>query len=68
MRTFTLRAYRADGSCRTANFLAEDDKRALIAGAMVVMSKAYPMREPWASGKIELINDLGVILAEMGAH
>lgn len=68
MRVFTLRAYEGNGRYKTTTFLAEDDKRALIAGAIVVMRKAYPMREPWSSGKVELINDIGVVLAEMGAH
>lgn len=68
MRTFVLRAYRANGSYASTTFLAEDDKRALIAGGIVVMGKAYPNVEPWANGKIDLINDMGVVLAEMGAR
>lgn len=68
MRTFTLRAYRANGTYATTTFLAEDDRRALIAGGIVVVRKAFPDREPWANGRIELINDMGVVLEEMGAR
>jgi len=67
MRSFTLRAKRANGTYSTRVFLSSSDKEAIVSGAFMVMRLAYPNREPWANGQIELVNDLGVIIAEMGA-
>lgn len=67
MRTFTLRAYRANGTYATELFFADNDRDAIACGALTVMRKAYPNVEPWANGRIELINDMGVVLEEMGA-
>jgi hypothetical protein len=67
MRTFTLRAHWGNGNYKTHLFGAENDRDAVATGAMVVMQLAYPNREPWASGHIQLINDMGVILQEMQA-
>jgi len=51
---------------RIHSFEAENDRDALGVAAWRVMSLAYPNREPWANGRIELVNEMGVVLAEMG--
>jgi hypothetical protein len=64
MREFVLTA-RNDTDSREWKFQSENDRTALVDATMYVMEFAYPNQEPWANGHIELINDLGVVLAEM---
>lgn len=64
MRTFTLKATYKTTS-RTHTFQASTDDDAIGVAAMRVVTLAYPNIQPWASGKIELINDMDVVLAEM---
>jgi hypothetical protein len=65
-REFRLRAtFRKN--CKQQEFAAWTDTDAIGIAAMMVMRNAYPNVEPWASGQIELINDMDVIIAEMGA-
>ena len=65
MRIFTITATLGQTK-RTHTFEAKNDADAIGAGAMKVVTLAYPNAEPWASGHIELVNDMGVVLAEMG--
>jgi hypothetical protein len=65
-REFRLRATLGK-NCRQEEFVAWTDTDAIGVGAMIVMRNAHPNVEPWASGHIELINDMDVIIAEMGA-
>lgn len=65
MREFQLRGTLGTTQ-RIHTFECDDDREAIADGAMRVMVLAYPNREPWATGRIELINDIGVVLAEMG--
>lgn len=74
MRQFVLRAtYRYQR--RTWWFTAPDDRSAVSMGAEVVLGLAHDKavtpsadtRTVWAYGVIELINDLGVVLACMPA-
>ncbi len=66
MRLFTLKATLGQTK-RFQTFEAKNDADAIGVGALRVVTLAYPNAEPWASGQIELINDMGVVLAEMGA-
>lgn len=65
-REFTLRATLGENR-KQEEFTAWTDTDAIGVGAMIVMRNAYPNVEPWATGQIELINDMDVIIAEMGA-
>ena len=67
MRLFTLQAT-LRSTKRIHTFYAKNDADAIGVGALRVCTLAYPNAEPWASGHIELINDMGVILAEMGVN
>jgi hypothetical protein len=66
MRLFTLQATLGQIK-KFQTFEAKNDADAMGVGAMRVLTLAYPNTEPWATVKIELINDMGVVLAEMGA-
>lgn len=48
-------------------FHSTDDRTAIGDAAMLIMKLAYPNQEPWASGHIELHNEIDVVLAEMKA-
>ncbi len=65
MRTFQLRA--TSGKTRRIHtFHSVSDTEAIGDAAFRILSLAYPNQEPWATGRIELINDMGVVLREMG--
>lgn len=66
MRTFQLRGTLGKNQ-RVHTFESDNDREAIADGALRVLTLAYPNQEPWATGRIELINDMGVVLAEMGA-
>ncbi len=65
MRQFQLIATRRNNK-RIHTFEAENDRDAIGVASWRVMTLAYPNQEPWANGRIELVNEMGVILAEMG--
>lgn len=65
MRLFTITAT-LGRTKRIHTFEAKNDADAMGVGALKVVTLAYPNCEPWASGHIELVNDMGVVLAEMG--
>lgn len=77
MRHFWLRCFN-DGRKWTHSFHAEDDHDAIAAGGLIVMKLAhfgnagisdFARRKAldWADGRIELMNELGVIIKEMEA-
>lgn len=67
MRQFALMARNDDGVCIAQHlFEAESDRDAVAVGALKVMKLAYPMVQPWCDAHIDLVNDLNVVLAEMG--
>lgn len=71
MRRFALRATWAH-RVRTTWFTADNDRMALADGgfevlAQIANAQGSLTRDVWRFGYVELINDLGVILAEMPA-
>lgn len=67
MRQFALLARDVEGRIIAQHcFDAESDRDALAVGALKVMKLAYPMVQPWCDAHIDLVNDLNVVLAEMG--
>jgi hypothetical protein len=66
MRTFILRAT-LSGRTNTVQIDAENDTNAIGVSAMRIISLASQNNSMWAKGHIELINDMGVVLAEMAA-
>jgi hypothetical protein len=68
MRQFALLARSDDGAYIAQHlFEAESDRDAVAVGALKVMKLAYPMVQPWCDGHIDLVNDLNVVIAEMGS-
>jgi hypothetical protein len=65
MRLFTLKATLGQTK-RFQTFEAKNDADAIGVGALRVLTLAYPNAEPWATGCIELFNQEGELLAEMG--
>lgn len=65
MRTFQLVGTLGKNK-RVHTFTSDNDRDALADGALRVLTLAYPNVEPWATGRIELVNDMGIVLAEMG--
>jgi hypothetical protein len=65
MRTFQLVGTLGRNK-RVHTFTSDNDRDALADGALRVLTLAYPNVEPWATGRIELVNDMGIVLAEMG--
>lgn len=66
MRIFTITATLRQTK-RIHTFEAQNDADAIGVAALKVLTLAYPNTEPWATGHIELVNDMGVVLAEMAA-
>jgi hypothetical protein len=65
MRTFVLRAT-FGGRTNSTRIYANSDTDAIGVSAVEIMDLAY-RNTMWAKGKIELINELGVVLREMDA-
>ena len=67
VKHYILRATK-DTQTAHIHFHANNDAEAIADAAIGVVKQAYPNREPWATGFIELINEIGVVLKEMYPH